>query len=322
MNTKIKLNYQTMICLFSAFLCFQGCSKFEEEFDSSTQKNIFESYSKIGIEHNEGLEYFFNDVKNLHTIRIKSDNKVKFNKADYQSLAKQSVIDFCAKNENFNTSAQLCEESLNNAWKKPLTKSNDEILINSDIKELLEELETVIAKDGGNKNLTNFQRDLEVINQKATNRLSETDAIAIYAATSTAFSSYQYWKKNHVKWMLALNYPELLELYSDDELNRFSIKNGDLIAPRTVRLKSWWDDAWSSVGETWDTISGSVNDWWDNGGSDVVAADAGGAAGGAIGGAIAGSAVGGVGAGPGAIAGAISTGCIGSIQETIEQWIR
>ncbi|MDR1090520.1 MAG: hypothetical protein LBL79_05535 [Prevotella sp.] len=248
MNTKIKLNYPAMICLFVAFLCFPGCTEFEEEFDSSTAKSIFESYSQIGIKHNEGLERFFNDVKNSHTVRIKSGNKVNLNKTDYQSLAKQSVIDFCAKNKNFNTSAQLCEESLNSAWKKPLIKSNDAILRGSDIKELLEELETVIAKGEGDKNLTDFQRDLEVINQKAKNSLSETDAVAIYAATSTAFSSYRYWKENHVKWMVALNCPELLELYSDDELNSFSIKNGNLIAPGSIRLKGWWDDAWGAVG--------------------------------------------------------------------------
>ncbi|MDR1339737.1 MAG: hypothetical protein LBK58_06780 [Prevotellaceae bacterium] len=322
MNTKIKLNYPAMICLFVAFLCLQGCTEFEEEFDSSTAKNIFESYSQIGVKHNEGLEGFFNDVKNLHTVRIKSGNKVNLNKTDYQSLAKQSVIDFCAKNENFNTSAQLCEESLNNAWKKPLTKSNDAILRNSDIKELLEELETVIAKGGGDKNLTDFQRDLEVINQKAKNSLSETDAVAIYAATSTAFSSYQYWKENHVKWMVALNCPELLALYSDDELNRFSIKNGNLVAPGTVRLKSWWDDAWGAVGEAWDTGSAFMTSWWDNGGSDVVGADAGGAAWGAMAGAMAGLTTAGTLSGPAAIAGGITGGCGASIQETIEQWIR
>ncbi|MDR1681776.1 MAG: hypothetical protein LBS25_00085 [Candidatus Symbiothrix sp.] len=246
MNTKIKLIYPTMICLLAAFLWFQACSTFEEELDSSTAENIFDSYGKIGVKHNEGLEYFFKDVKDLHTIRTKSGDEVDFSKTDYQSLAKESLIDFCAKNENFNTTAQLCKESLNNAWKRPLTKSDDAIRINSE------------------------------------NRLSETDAIAIYAATSTAFSSYQYWKENHLKWMIALNYPELLELYSDDELNRFSIKNGNLIAPKSIRLKSWWDDAWGAVGEAWDTGATAMTDWWNNGGSEVVAEDAGGAIAGGI----------------------------------------
>jgi hypothetical protein len=289
----------------------QSCS--EKEFDSSAPKNIFESYHKIGVKHNEGLEYFFKDIRTFHAVKLKSGDQANLNKTDYLFMAKQSVIDFCNKNENFNTS-QLCEKLLNSAWKRPFLKSNDAVSISSDIKELLEELETVIAKDGGNKNLTNFQRDLEVINQKAKNRLSETDAIAIYAATSTAFSSYQYWKKNHVKWTIALNYPESLELYSDDELNRISVKNGSLTVPN-IRLKNWWD-------ETWGSFSDSVSDWWNNGGRDVVASDAGGAAVGAIGGAIIGAGAGGVGAGPAAVAGGISTGCYSSIQETIEQWIR
>jgi hypothetical protein len=48
MHTGIKLNYPAMICLFVAFLCLQGCTGFEEEFDSSTAKNIFDPGALAG----------------------------------------------------------------------------------------------------------------------------------------------------------------------------------------------------------------------------------------------------------------------------------
>lgn len=65
-----------------------------------------------------------------------------------------------------------------------------------------------------------------------------------------------------------------------------------------------------------------MTSWRNNGGSDVVAADAGGAAAGAMGGAIGGLTTGGTLSGPAAVAGGISVGCLNSIDECIQQFFK
>ena len=89
-----------------------------------------------------------------------------------------------------------------------------------------------------------LKKQLDVINQKAASTLSDTEAAVIYCATSTGYHSYQYWMNNHKKWYFALNYPEILEQYNNEELNQFQLKNGK------IKTKGWWDDLWNKT-ENW-----------------------------------------------------------------------
>lgn len=67
-----------------------------------------------------------------------------------------------------------------------------------------------------------------------------------------------------MKWFIILNQPNLVKEFSDEELNCFMLNEGKLAAPTQTR--GWWDDAWSSVGETWDSTKDYVSDWWNYGG--------------------------------------------------------
>jgi hypothetical protein len=320
MKKNINLILATIICLFvSTILLLQSCS--ETELDSLTLENIPESYKMIGTMHNEGLEYFFKDIRTFYAINTKNGHEKILNKVDYEAMAKRSITNFCKSNKISNTSAQFYEELFDNAERKTSLRSDNTVPINEEIVKLQEEINAAIAKDGDKKDLVKFQKSLNEINKKATNTLSEIDAIAIYAATSTAFSSYIYWKENHVKWMIALNNPELLELYSDDELNKLKIKNNTLNKSDNIKLKSWWSDAWGAVGEAWDTGAAAMTNWWNNGGKEVVAADAGGAAAGAMHGAIAGLPTAGTLSAPAAVALGIEYGCDASIAACVYEWI-
>ena len=67
------------------------------------------------------------------------------------------------------------------------------------------------------------------INEEATRKLSVTDTVAVYTGTNTRCNSYIYWKENFMKWILILNKPELVNKFSDEELNHFTIKNKRLL---------------------------------------------------------------------------------------------
>lgn len=146
------------------------------------------------------------------------------------------------------------------------------------------------------------------MNRKAELELSTPQQIqSVYAGTSTTYSSYIYWKANYKKWIIALNYPEVLDQYTDEELNRLEFGEDDFFLPDDNMTKGWFKDKWEDV-------KTGVKDWWNNGGKDVIETD--GAFGAA--GAITGSII----PGAGTVAGAVGTGGTASIAECIRQLLK
>ncbi|WP_298650147.1 hypothetical protein [uncultured Proteiniphilum sp.] len=193
-------------------------------------------------------------------------------------------------------------------------KSSGTVTNNAAVQQLLNEITSVLGNEFKENELPRLKMQLDIINQKAAKTLSETDAAVIYCTTSTGYHSYQYWMNNHIKWYFALNYPEILEQYSNEELNQLQLKNGK------IKTKGWWDDVWSTAESWWNSASSAIKNWWNNGGREVVAADAGGATGGAMGGAVV--AVSTATVGWGAIpVGAVAGGVYESASETITIWI-
>lgn len=277
--------------------------------------NVPEKYQVIGEMHNQGLEAGFAAIRahyaeQASTRTAEADSVLKLSKEECLAIACAGLTDFASKNiEGYSefVSQMFPEGTLQ-------TRAASESAMNPQVAKYVERIEDVLADEPGNDEL--LIRELNAINNDAVKELSETDLIAVYAGTSTCYNSYLYWKENHKKWILMLNRPELLAEFTDEQLNSFIVKNGELVPP--VQTKGWWEDAWNSVSEAWDSTTDYVSDWWNNGGKEVVTSDAGGAAAGAIEGAIFGSTAGGAGAVPGAVTGAITGGAKESIIEAIK----
>ena len=173
---------------------------------------------------------------------------------------------------------------------------------------------SVLSKEFKENELSRLKERLDGINKKAATTLSVTDAAVIYCATSTGYYSYQYWMKNHKKWYFALNYPEILEQYTNEELNQLQLKNGK------IRTKGWWNDVWDTAESWWNSASDGIKDWWNNGGREVVVADASGAGVGVLDGTLV--AISTAGVGWGAIpANAVKHGVYFSTGATITVWM-
>lgn len=302
-----------------ACLLLTSCSNDElnipEPSKGSLNLNMPEECKTVGIQHNEGLESAFIAIrKHYEQAKTRSNDTIhQLTKDQYFLIAKEGLKKFCK--EKIGDYSIFDDEMTFEA--NVVTRSQGESE-NSKVLVFIEKIKRVLADEP--KSSEQLVRKLNKINEEADQELSEIEATAVYAGTSTCYNSYVYWKENYMKWFLILNRPDLVERYSDEELNYFQLKNGKLIPPTYTR--GWWDDAWSSVGETWDSTKKSVSDWWNyGGGKEVVGQDAGSAVEGAIGGAIAGSYGGGVGAVPGAIAGGIGAGAAGSIGAAISYWI-
>jgi hypothetical protein len=320
---KIISTLSVVVFLFTGSVVFQSCeSDFMNESIDNSLESIPEQYNEIGIKHNEGLEYFYQELRSMHTVGLKSGTTLNLSKEDYDALAKSSIKDFMRKN-GYSISDKLLDNPINLSDNKSFLKSNSSEYIDPILLELQEEITDLINSGIAVKDMKKFKNGLDVINRKATELLSDVDAIAIYAGTSTAFNSFLYWKENYAKWVIALNYPDLLGKYTDEELNRVNItKEGLIENSDKVQLKNWWNDAWSAVGEAWSSTSAAVSNWWDyEGGKEVVAADAGGAVSGALGGAVGSLASGGTLSIPAAVGGGISVGCLNSIDASMQYYI-
>jgi hypothetical protein len=273
-----------------------------------------DEFKEIGVKHNEGLEASFLSLRQYYQIKTRSvDNHIPLSQKQYIDIMNKGFMQFCY-DEGFDTITivSLINNKNNIATKGVHTD-------NSQASMYINRIKKILSKDI--KSEEYLLAKLNVLNIEAKENLSENDAMAVYAGTSTCYYSYLYWKENYMKWKIALNKPELLLQYDDKTLNAFTIRDNNFVYP--IKTKSWWESAWAPIGETWDNIRGAVSKWWnEEGGKEVVGTDAGDAVAGALAGAmVGGSFTAGAGTSVGAIMGGVSAGCAGSISEAVNLWI-
>lgn len=295
-----------------------GCSNDNdpEGIPEQSGKNLEmpEKYKIIGKRHNEGLAVAFTALREHYEVETRAGGEIqKLSKEECLVLMEGALQKYCASKGC--DDIELSKLSLVDGVK---TRSMIEMKLG--VKVLVDKMMTeILDKERTPKQMVDVLND---INREAATTLCEEDAIAVYAGTSTCYYSYLYWKENHMKWIIALNNPELLGQYEDGVLNSFNIHRGELVPPSSADTRGWWDDAWGAIGETWDSGSEAVSNWWNyGGGKEVVAEDGAGAVGGAISGGIAGSALGGAGAAPGAGYGALAGGAGASVAQALREWL-
>lgn len=278
--------------LFSVALCFSliSCSKSNVDEDVASADfmlDLPEEFLQVGMKHNEGVDYAYQGIKDYFS-GTKTQTLQEISKDELLEIALSALEDYCGNPPFFTKAAEA---------------SGDTPTLDSEIEIYFERLKSFFNE---NPEITSAELidELNVINVMASAQLSDTlKKAAVFSGTATCYSSYNYWKENHKKWIIALNYPELLDEYTDEELNALELGEDGFIFPET-----------KGIGDLWQKVKDTVKDWWNNGGKDIVYADGRGAAIGAM----AGAAVGGIGAGPGAV----SLGAGESISEAIDQWIK
>jgi hypothetical protein len=312
-----KLIYALCVALCSG-MCMLSCSddNYSEGGPEQSGKNLEmpEKYKVIGKRHNEGLAAAFSALRKYYKVETRADGEVrKLSKEECLALMEDALQKYCVSKGCDNI--ELLDLSLVDG-----AKTRSVIEMKPEVKVLVDKMmNEILNKERTPKQMVDVLND---INKEADATLSEEDAIAVYAGTSTCYYSYLYWKENHMKWIIALNNPELLGQYEDEILNSFNIHKGELVFSSSADTRGWWDDAWGAIGETWDSGSEAVSNWWNyGGGKEVVAEDGAGAVGGAVSGGIAGSTAGGIGAVPGAGYGALAGGAGASVAQALRQWL-
>lgn len=291
------------VAITSILILFQSCNKTESENTISTnnvQLEMPEEFLKIGELHNQAVDYVFQSLRDYYKTELKSSNIQVYH------MTKQELLDFgqIKVNEFLITEGLIGEKDLCslNFSAPSLNEENT----SEELEFYFSNIRDILAEEPAD--LTVFATKLNLMNRKAELELSTPQQIqSVYAGTSTTYSSYIYWKANYKKWIIALNYPEVLDQYTDEELNRLEFGEDDFFLPDDNMTKGWFKDKWEDV-------KTGVKDWWNNGGKDVIETD--GAFGAAS--AITGSII----PGPGTVAGAVGTGGTASIAECIRQLLK
>lgn len=253
-------------CVISLVIIAHGCSS---DFDSDIKiekLEIPEEYNEVGVLHNEGLEYIFEEIKAYgieytQTPRLKSHPFMQ-NKDEF---IKQATLDFCNQHEKLRKHVDIIASFIEEdvlSLKSTSVEHLDPI-----VQHLLDEITSILSQEFKNNDIAQLKVRLDLINQKAAEILSETDAPIIYCATSTSYYSYQYWQENYGKWYFALNYPEILERYTNEELNQLKIRNGK------IKTKGWMGDMFNTVENWFNSTTDSIEEWWNNHGEDILIAD-------------------------------------------------
>jgi hypothetical protein len=270
---RIKLAIIGIVCL-TIFGYTQSCSDSTIELETVPNLEIPEEFNEVGILHNEGLEYIFEEIK-AQAIEYTKNPKLKGNTflENREEFIKQATLKFCKQNKKLSKNIDICTQVITTS---SLRLKSEAINYDPAIQSLLDEAIVVLSKDFKIEEITQLKTQLDRINKKAAETLSETDAAIIFCATSTGYHSYQYWLKNHRKWYFALHYPEILEQYNNDELNQLQLKRGQ------IKTKGWFSDLWNNV-ESWFTnTANNVSEWWDATGKNIILNDFMGAASGAL----------------------------------------
>lgn len=272
------------VSLLSVFGIFFSCSDLNEVTDSESSGLIMpEAYKIIGIKHNEALEAAFQSLRQYYTQQSRAVGEVKrIDKTQCYEIMVNGMNDFLKTDgidiEELNLTRRISRSTGGDDLEiTPIDK--DHILY-----EYNESLKSVL--DGEFKTESQLLYELNQINNKASENLSEQDAAAVYAGTCTCYYSYEYWKLNYIKWWVALNMPELLSYYSDERINDLIIDNFSNISPISPQYSAleadWIYEEWIRTGETRQMLANELKKWWNNGGAEIVFADASGAVGGAI----------------------------------------
>lgn len=235
-------------------------------------------FAMIGTEHNNGLEYAFQAIREEYRVKTRSGSKEKLTKEELRKLNERSVLNFAKENRYFGTDRAFCEEALSvkrdiSLKTRAETGGTD---FSPEFQRLYEKLTNSVRNSKGD-GLKKLKKEIEAMVVEAQGSLDERELVAFYAGASTALASTAYWVENYQKWQLAMNHPELLSVYSDAQLNDLKFKNRQLISAGSPATRGLWDDFKNWASETWD----SVGEWWNNGGDTIVLEDVFGAASGA-----------------------------------------
>lgn len=228
-----------IICIASIALVFQSCNNDNGVSSSdSTNKAVANTqyeyldlpivYKQVGEYHNNGMDTCYVSLKNEFK-KLIVEAKVKNIKDplspkyllnfDFETVGNKTSLKYSNNGKEFKYKLNECQKVKSKDYKK--------IKFNDNVNYYLDKIHSIVKDKDAKDDIKIMKNKLNEINKKAVKNLNEEDLRIVYCATSTAFSSYQYWNKNLEKWYTLLNAEKWL-------------KSSKKSMKQNVRQKSGW----------------------------------------------------------------------------------
>jgi hypothetical protein len=272
----MKKIFKSLISLMLGLVAFSCNESPSSEFDETDQLQTY--LVKVGQDHNNGLEFIFNQLSNekstlqnfdqlVNSIERNSNLFLKnetqdFVRTNYENAKKYSTLSLQDIRARKSRNARVNESE--NLW-----KDSDEVKLTTTQKKLLSELNSAINDES--LGLTETLQAFERIRVRAKSECSDKEIFTVLAAIEVGTNSLTYWHSNIDKWS---NLVASLESKS---------ANGRI----SYNKRTQSDFSWKSVGKA--DVSGAIGAAVGVGVAAIVTGPPGWAAGGA---AVAGGAVG------------------------------
>jgi hypothetical protein len=280
--------------LFTLFVhsCLQNKSDMVQSIESSASIN----FEKIGSEHNKGLDYIFEQIKN--NSGVSKEIKLKGAKSLYQIVEDASIAFVSKSDYGKSVNSEELAEIINLTYKGNLLKSYetrvmtniDELdFLSPEQKDYIRKYENIISSLPDDKDITVTIGKIKTLEAEIIEKCSSDEIVPLLSATSVGRYSLQYWEKNLYKWAT---------LFMPEETQNISMFTPRLKNGQEVNATQ---DDWDWF---WDTLKGM-------GESDSIGA--------AIGAGI-GSLAGGVGAIPGAVSGGCYASAGSGVKSLLQRW--
>lgn len=266
---KFKVSLVTVSCLLAlsiSFFVFMGCEKGDGlDYDL----DIPDEFQEIGKFHNEGLDFilkrYTNEIKKSREAEEFSHAK-SCASVDFHSICSEATIDFCSKKKSTRKHVAGIEKliksgNINVITKSAKTSNMDEL--NHFENEIYQLIRTKYSED----DIYQLKESLNEINRQAKETLSSEEAEIVFGATSVAYSSYQYWMANYKKWYFIINYPEMLAVYTESELNDVKLKSGHICMGKACpicSLDATLDYLWNETESLASDANDAIESWWDS----------------------------------------------------------
>ena len=219
----MKINKLSILTLFITSLIFISCSNDNNEIDNMSENLLSRvDLNKIGEEHNKGLDYVLNQIKN--------ENKKSFSRRninDFNSLINEYSIKYAElKGLSTEESQLITIHDINIQFSARLSENNE---FSDELNSFLVQLESLSDSDKDDWKLSNYLTFLIDLETQAQNSsLSDDEKFIFLSGTSVAKHSLEYWSENVDEWA-----------------DLFENENGN----RTMSAQGFWDRFnWGAIG--------------------------------------------------------------------------
>lgn len=208
-----KLKSKIILAILTIFgiVAFLSCQKETNTIENTKQTLTIEDFKFVGEEHNNGLDYIF---ENLKLLNQNKGNKSTLENIELTILIKRFAIEFIeSKNSSsiVNLEARKGIDLIHRIKTENQSKSSNSALnlypdslkanFSTGLIILLDELDLVMKNE--NINLIEAVESIEKIERKESiDKLSDMEKMIIFSTCSMAKSSLSYWNENYDKWKI------------------------------------------------------------------------------------------------------------------------